>query len=376
MNPSQLYLERVEKIKKTIAFENSGVTTTYMGIATPAKHMSIPMKTFASDPEIYLEASLKYINEINSIVPIDCINSFGAGGINVLLTTLWLSKVKMPGRELPDDSLWQVDEKKIMEDSDYDLAIEKGYAALSQKILPKVIDMNELMSFVNYNQLNGTRHAEIIMQNNYPVLVSNALFSPPFEVLCGARSMSQFFMDCYKLPEKVKDTLDAIYPELKSQFEATLALGANMGAWIGGWRGASALVSPKIWDNFVWPYMYDSAMTCIKHNVIPIFHLDQNWDRDIERFKEMPAKSCVLNTDGMTNLANARKKLGEHAAFMGDVPAPLLATGSVHDVKDYVNKLLDDIGPKGVFITAGCDAPQNAKFENMVAMFQAASDYK
>ncbi|HCX65039.1 MAG TPA: methyltransferase, partial [Eubacteriaceae bacterium] len=45
-------------------------------------------------------------------------------------------------------------------------------------------------------------------------------------------------------------------------------------------------------------------------------------------------------------------------------------------VKDYVNRLLDDIGTEGVFLTPGCDAPANAKFENMVAMYEAGADFK
>lgn len=90
----------------------------------------------------------------------------------------------------------------------------------------------------------------------------------------------------------------------------------------------------------------------------------------------MPAQKSIINTDGMTDLRKARKILGEHTAIMGDVPAPLLATGTTQEVKDYVNCLIDDIGPKGLFIAPGCDAPANSKFENMVAMFEAANNWK
>jgi uroporphyrinogen-III decarboxylase len=78
----------------------------------------------------------------------------------------------------------------------------------------------------------------------------------------------------------------------------------------------------------------------------------------------------------MTDLKRARKLLGDHAAFMGDVPAPLLATGKAEDVENYVKKLIDDVGAKGLLVCSGCDAPANAKFENMVAMYKTAVEYK
>ncbi|MFZ7121123.1 MAG: uroporphyrinogen decarboxylase family protein [Eubacteriaceae bacterium] len=376
MKPSRLYLDRVEKIKKTIVSENDKVTTCIAAGATPAAHMGVSLKDFASDLDLNLDISLKYFNEINTIAPIDCLNvQLGGMKINVVLSSLWLSKIKMPGRELPENSLWQVAEKKVMQDEDYDLVIEKGLDALVQKILPQVLDMSEFEELMEYNQKYGQKNAEKVMSNHYPA-VNGGVASPPFEVLCGARSMSTFFMDCYKNFDKVKDAIDVMLPKTIENMITSVKQANGTGTWVGGWRGASALVSPKIWDALVWPSLYKMGMACIENGITPTYHLDQNWDRDIERFLELPAKKCVLNTDGMTDLCNARKKLGEHVSFMGDVPAQLLATGKPDQVKDYVNKLLDDIGTKGVFLTPGCDAPANAKFENMVAMYEAAVNYK
>ncbi len=114
----------------------------------------------------------------------------------------------------------------------------------------------------------------------------------------------------------------------------------------------------------------------IENYIKQLGKLDQCWDRDIHRFGEFPEKSIILNLDGMTDMREAHKKLGENYCLMGDVPAPLLATGTPDEVRDYVTKLIDDLGPKGLFITAGCDAPGNTKHENMVAMFKATNDWK
>jgi len=373
---SQLYEERCQKIKDTVNFENKKVTTCYMGQAAPAAHMGVKMKDFAMNPDINIKTTLDYINEINTITSVDCIN-VGVNGMRSdhSLPMAWLSKIKMPGRELPDDSLWQVVETDILSREDYDVIIKQGFDVVFNRILPQLVDMDEFQETMAYQQKNGQKNAELFIDSNYPA-VNSAFASPPFEVLCGGRSMSQFFMDCYKVPDKIEKAIDVMLPGSIAGMLATLNPQYGNGAWVGGWRGASALVSPKIWNRLVWPGMKSMAMALVENNHIATFHLDQCWDRDIERFLEMPVKKSIINTDGMTDLRKARKVLGEHVAIMGDVPSPLLATGTTQEVKDYVNNLIDDIGSTGLFITAGCDAPANTKFENMVAMFQAANDWK
>ncbi|NTW72702.1 MAG: methyltransferase [Eubacteriaceae bacterium] len=375
MMTNTVYDEKVKKYKSIVKFENTSVGTAYGGPATPAHHKGILMKDYITDTKRGFQAYIEYINEINEIAPIDFLNTPYPGMMNVILTTMWLSKVKIPGRELPDDALWQIDEKAVIDRDDYDFVIQNGYEAFRAKVLPKVIDMAEVEKFFKYIGEEGPSQSKAFIDNGFP-LVSEIATAPPFEILSGARSMPKFFMDCYKVMDKIKEAQDVIQPTVVANAIGMLKNANAIGAWVGGWRGASGLVSPKIWDTLVWPYMKGMADAMLENGFIPVFHLDQNWDRDIERFLEMPAKSCVLNTDGMTDLKRARKLLGDHVAFMGDVPAPLLSTASADKVSDYVKQLIDNVGIKGTIITSGCDAPANAKFENMVAMIKTAADYK
>ncbi|MBF7097247.1 uroporphyrinogen decarboxylase family protein [Alkalibacter mobilis] len=369
------YDEKVAKYKSIIKFENVSAGTAYGGPATPANHMGMLMKDYITDTKKGFQAYIDYIKLVDNEAPIDFLNTPYPGMMHVILTTMWLAKVKIPGRELPDDDLWQIDEKPVIDRETYDFIIENGFEAFREMVLPKVIDMEEVKQFMQYISEEGPQQSKAFIENGFP-LVSEIATAPPFEILSGARSMPKFFMDCYKIADKIKEAQDVMLPKVIENSINMLTNANAIGAWVGGWRGASGLVSPKIWDKLVWPYMKEMALAMLDKGFIPVFHLDQNWDRDIERFLEMPAKSCVLNTDGMTDLRRARKLLGDHVAFMGDVPAPLLSTASADKVSDYVKKLIDDVGIKGTIITSGCDAPANAKFENMVAMIKTAAEYK
>ena len=40
---------------------------------------------------------------------------------------MWLARVKVPGRDLPDDELWQMDEPELMKVEDYDAILAEGF---------------------------------------------------------------------------------------------------------------------------------------------------------------------------------------------------------------------------------------------------------
>ena len=62
--------------------------------------------------------------------------------------------------------------------------------------------------------------------------------------------------------------------------------------------------------------------------------------------------------------------------IMGDVPATLLALGTVEDVVNYCNKLHEIVGKDGGFIlSTGCECPIDAKFENVKAMLETARNH-
>jgi hypothetical protein len=374
MNYNDLYNKRYDKIMDTITFKNKGVTTMYMGQATPAAEEGLTIAEFLSSPDVSLKHTLHYINRLNRIAPIDGINCAHAACTNVALATVWWSYVKLPGRELPENSVWQVDEKEQLKVEDYDFILKNGMDAMFQKLMPKLFSQEDWQLFLEYVK-NTPQDIQTYIDAGYPIM-RTSMATSPFETLCGARGMNNFFMDCYKIPDKVKAVQDKMMESIR-ETTAQISLEKSMlGAWIGGWRGASNIVNQKIWDKLVWPYMKELAEIVASKGKIPVMHLDSCWDRDIERFKELPAKTIILNTDGTTDLRRAKKLLGDHAAFMGDVPVQMLAVSSKQEVADYTKRLIDDLGPQGLFICPGCDAPATAKFENMAAIYETAQKYQ
>ena len=110
----------------------------------------------------------------------------------------------------------------------------------------------------------------------------------------------------------------------------------------------------------------------LAENITPILHWDQDWTRDLVRLQELPAKKCILNPDGMTDMRKFKELVGDRMAMMGDVPASLFAAGTPEDIYNHVRNLARLFGSKGLILSSGCDVPVNAKPENVEA-FVAAS---
>lgn len=372
MDQSALYQERRDRILKAINLEPvDRVPVIYIGGAFSPRYMGASMAQYCMDMDFAVETTLAAVKKLGRI---DGLNGLPGPRIHVMLTLLWLSHVDIPGRELPEDSLWQVHEAEVMKASEYDTIIEKGWTTFRNEFLPRVLDMAEFKTTMDWIQANGARVAQLFRDEGF-VTVRGGITSIPFEFLCGARSMSQFFIDLYRTPDKVKAAMDVMAPEIIQTAVAQAKASGAIGVWVGGWRSASALIAPKIWDKFVFPYFHQMVQALADAGVVSILHLDQDWTRDLARLRELPAKKCILNPDGMTDIRKAKELLGDHMAIMGDVPAALFATGTPEEVRTYVRDLVRDVGPTGLMLCPGCDAPINAKPENMEAFVAAGQEF-
>ncbi|MBI4595361.1 MAG: uroporphyrinogen-III decarboxylase [Candidatus Tectomicrobia bacterium] len=372
MSNETQYQERLIRIEKAINLEPvDRIPVLYMGAAFSPRYMGMSMAQFCADPEAALRVTLATMNRLRDV---DGINMFPPGRISVGQSYAWLSKVAVPGRELPEDSLWQIQEAEVMTVEDYDTIINKGWRAFLSHHMPKILDMEEAQANSVWVRNNAPGLSRKFREQGF-VLLSGGVTTIPFEYFCGGRSMSRFFVDLYRIPDKVKAAMDVALPDM---IQAGLRFARNSGVprvWVGGWRAASALVAPKIWDKLVFPYYYEMVTALAENGICSVLHFDQDWTRDLARLRELPAKKCILNPDGMTDVRKAKNILGDHMAILGDVPCALLANGTPDDVYNYVRDLVRDIGPKGLILCPGCDAPINTRPENMETFVAASRDF-
>jgi uroporphyrinogen-III decarboxylase len=195
----------------------------------------------------------------------------------------------------------------------------------------------------------------------------------PFDYFCCGRGMSNFMKDLFKNQEKVQAAEDVAMVDVLARLRQQIRAAKPFAVFVGPGRSASEFVSPRIWKRFIWPYLKQCVEAIVEEGSIAYLHLDGNWERDLEYFRELPKGKCIWGSDNATDIFKVKEVLGDHMCVLGDVPPALLVLGSPDEVYNYSTKLIKEIGPSGFILAQACFVPANAKVENVKAMVAAAS---
>jgi hypothetical protein len=288
-------------------------------------------------------------------------------------------QVHFPGKELPDDYVWQFDEKEIIRVDDYERIIDKGWTAFVQDYLVARIrgfDAGVFAEKLKAERERGKRDVHFWEQRGIPVFVG-VVDSHPFFKLTLGRSMTEFVKDLYRRPEIIKKAIAAMTPDVIHNIKAACDRSGIRRVMLMEERASASFFRPEIIKNFWLPYTEIILDSLAKENIIAVMHLDTNFTPLLPLFKSLPRGKFIMELDGGTDIIQAKQILKDHACIMGDVPATMLATGEPKEVIEYTKKLIDIVGEGGGFIlSTGCSCPPDAKPENIKAMIETGRTYK
>lgn len=368
LGKAKLAQQRMNRILQAVALEKPDRVPVVLEYSAFAAYVTdTPMADFLKLPEKATDTMMKCYELVGEG---DAIN-YGTFWVYGLCNS-YLSKVRAPGVDLPDNEVWQVVETELMSRDDYKTILDQGWPDYFNQFMETRI-LNDTPAEMRPPQWTGGDVRGKWATLGVPVL-SGGDITTPFEVLCGSRSLTKFAFDLVEMPDLVEEVMDAILPHLSAGCIQSALSRKFPCVWIGGWRSAPELLSPAMWNRFVWPYMQQLINEVVDAGLIPILHLDSNWTRELGRFRELPKGKCIMALDGVTDIFTAKKELGGYMCVMGDVPASMLYLDSPDTVYNYCTRLIRELGPEGFILQSGCDIPANAKLENVKAMVAAALD--
>ena len=311
-----------------------------------------------------------------------------AGGTDIYyLAIKHLTRIRVPGKHLPRDSYWQILETPIIQREDYDLLIQKGWNAFTFEMIPRVweIPPEEMKSYGTveaYHKAQAEKSinqyrkdTEFWRQMGVDVFVGASVPSPQMALSC-ARSLTEYTLDLYEMPDKLEEAIWAAVPDLvQNGIAGCKATGIPCVAIILE-RGSGAYYPLHLFERFEFPQLKRMIEEFVTHGITQLLHLDTDWSKNLPYFKEFPRGKVIASLDGTTNIFNAKKILKDHVCLMGDVPASLLVAGTTKEVETYVKRLVEEVGEGGGFIlSTGCSMPPNAQFENVKMMIDTCKSY-
>ena len=328
-----------------------------------------------TDGDKRIEAVLKTMRELG---PWDM--TFLADTANALLLQVGVAiKLKLPGRDLPEDEIHQFEESEFLAPSDYDLLIEKGVVRFMYDCMkrqsPELAGPGGIWKFVKA-LFELRRHRKMVEEAGAVIATGFIHPGPLFEYFSFGRGLQPMSLDIYDRPEKIKQASEVWRKGMTSIAINTAKLVGEKRIFVGLSRSASEMISQAHFDEFVWPDLEYTVGEMLNAGMIPLLHADSNWTARLDLFKRLPKGKCILELDSHTDIFKAKEELAGHMCIMGDVPAYLLAFGSRDQVLDYCKNLIEKVGDGGGFIlSSGCSIPANAKPENVKAMTEAVEEW-
>ncbi|MFH1646578.1 MAG: uroporphyrinogen decarboxylase family protein [Chloroflexota bacterium] len=207
-----------------------------------------------------------------------------------------------------------------------------------------------------------------------PNIRGGGMAGAPFDMFADAlRGTHGIVMDMYRQPDKLIEAMDRMTPLM---IDSVIAM-ANPDCPVVMMplhKGDDTFMSDKQFDKFYWPTFRKLLLAMINEGLVPFPFAEGRYNSRLKQITDMPRGSIIWYFD-QTDMAGAKKVLGDVACIAGNVPSSLLVTGTPEAVKENCRRLIEDCAPGGGFILTGGAGIDKGNPDNLRVMMDAAREY-
>ncbi|MCX6068310.1 MAG: uroporphyrinogen decarboxylase, partial [Chloroflexi bacterium] len=105
-------------------------------------------------------------------------------------------------------------------------------------------------------------------------------------------------------------------------------------------KGADGFMSQAQFEKFYWPTWKQVMMALYEEGIICQLFIEGSYNTRLENLAQMPDKSLVCHFD-KTDMRRAKEVLSDKFTIAGNVPASMMSTGTVDEVRAYCDDLVE-----------------------------------
>jgi len=404
------YAERERRIADAIALkEPDRVPIAYSSVFFHAQYAGMSNRKVMYDYEALAEALKRVALDLQP----DAVNTpFKSSTFGLVSDILGYNAWQWPGHGIAEDRPYQYLDRERMRADEYADFIEDPSWFLLTRFLPRVADA--FKPFENFPQLAArtglrvpyiaryfagpdvaaafARLAEAgeeiekvseraeafeheLAELGFP-LDSYAACHAPYDYFGDyLRGSKGIMLDLFRNKDKLLEAMEVVIPMTIREVVKNAEGGPNNRVHITLHWGLDGFMSPAQFKTFYWPQLRKVMMGLIENGLVPYVFWEGNCDSRLETIADIPKGACIYKFE-RSDLFRAKAVLGDTVCLRGNVPVSMLISGTPQEVLDYSRKLIKVVGKGGGFILdASAGIPQEAKKENVFAMFQAARDF-
>jgi uroporphyrinogen-III decarboxylase len=374
----------------------------------PAPYAGITVRTAMYDYEKLKRAWRKFLYDFDGdtcVIPGVSVTSGKVHEITKTRISVW------PGHGLPEDAgMAQFVEGEYMKADEYDALLKDPADFFMRVYLPRTMEAYEpLRKLPPFKQAFGMPTvflgacmqpdlqqafqsiidagkelgkfrlavAEIAKEAQaagYP-LFTGGFAHAPFDLIGDTlRGTHGVMMDMFRQPGKLQEAMESVTPWIVD--------GAVSGAIASGvpiifmplHKGDDSFMSEKQFETFYWPGLKKVILDLVAEGCVPLLFAEGSYNKRLEAVRDLPERSVIWWFD-RTDMARAKKILGDRNCIAGNVPTSLLCTGTPEEIKEHCRKLIDVCGKNGGYILTGGAQVHNTTAENLRALIEAVKQY-
>ncbi|MBN1190222.1 MAG: hypothetical protein JXA46_10750 [Dehalococcoidales bacterium] len=216
--------------------------------------------------------------------------------------------------------------------------------------------------------------AKVAWEKGLPV-TSGGFSGAPFDMIGDMlRGTAGIMTDMYRRPEKLLEAMERLVP---MSIKEAVGLADRSGCPIIMMplhKGIDNFMSAKQYETFYWPTLRKVMMGLIDEGCVPMPFAEGLYNRRLEVIKDLPRASAIWYFEA-TDMALAKKVLGDCACIAGNIPVSTLCTGTPREVKAHCKRLIETCGPGGGYILTGGAQMDKGNPDNLRAIMEAVKEY-
>ncbi len=208
----------------------------------------------------------------------------------------------------------------------------------------------------------------------FPPAAGGSAFAP-FDLLGDTlRGTEGLMMDILERPEKVLRAVEALLPlALEVPIDSCRVSGRKL-VWIWLHKGTDEFMSPEQYATFYWPTLRKLIEGLVDAGLTPVVYAEGRYNTRLETLREVPKAKVVYDFETV-DMFRAKDILGDVACIAGNLPNAMLFSGSPDEVDLYCKGLIQGVGKNGGFMLDAGGLIDNARPENLRAMFDSVEKY-
>ncbi|MCJ7605389.1 MAG: hypothetical protein MUO19_05065 [Dehalococcoidales bacterium] len=198
----------------------------------------------------------------------------------------------------------------------------------------------------------------------------------PFDVIGDfLRGTEGIAIDMFRKPEQLLEACDMICEQYIPRTIASVNATGGHSVGFPLHRGDDTFMSRKQFEKFYWPTLKQIINALIEEGINVSLFAEGAYNQRLDYIGDFP-KGWVSWQFDQTDMAAAKKAIGDRCCITGNVPASAMIAGTPEDVKKHCIRLLEACAPGGGYVLAGgCSATETKNPDNFRAFMEAAKEY-